>query len=117
MNFDLKRPCKDCPFRTDVIPYLRPSRAREITDSLIRQQGTFSCHKTNDFGGDDGEAIETSKTQHCAGATIMLEKLGRPNQLMRIAERLGVYDRKKLDMAAPVYDTPAKMIAAQRRRG
>lgn len=117
MNFDLKRPCKDCPFRTDVKPYLTASRAREITDAITRQQATFSCHKTNQLvDGDDGEneVLETGKSQHCAGALIMLERLERPNQMMRIAERLGMYDASKLDMDAPVFDSPRAMVAAQR---
>lgn len=39
---------------------------------------------------------------HCAGALIFLEKRNRPNQMMRIAERTGSYDRRTLDMKAPV---------------
>ena len=42
---------------------------------------------------------------------ILLEKIERPNQLMRIMERLGFYDREKLDMTAPVFDTPKEFIA------
>ena len=53
--------------------------------------------------------VETARTQHCAGALILLEKLHHPSQLMRIFERLDGYDRSKLDMAAPVYDTFAAM--------
>jgi hypothetical protein len=30
MNFDLVRPCGDCPFRSDKRAYLRPERVREI---------------------------------------------------------------------------------------
>lgn len=118
MNFDLVRPCKDCPFRSDVRAYLSKRRVREIIDAITRQQGTFSCHKTNEFGEDENgnsRTIETSKTQHCAGALIMLERLERPNQMMRISERLGFYDRTKLDMDAPVFNSPKEMIAAQPR--
>lgn len=42
-------------------------------------------------------------------------RLQRPNQLMRIAERIGHYRPDRLDMKAPVFDTPKAMIAAQRR--
>lgn len=115
MNFDLTAPCKDCPFRSDVRPYLNKHRVREIIASITVQQGTFSCHKTNEHD-DEGEAIETGKSQHCAGAAILLERMGRPNQMMRIAERLGMYDHTKLKMDSPVFDTPAKMIAAQPSR-
>jgi hypothetical protein len=34
---------------------------------------------------------------------------------MRIAERLRFYDRRKLRMDAPVFDTPAAMIAHYRK--
>ena len=54
---------------------------------------------------------------HCAGALILLEKLNLPSQMMRIAERLGMYDRRKLDMLAPVFDSFVAMIKAQPSRG
>lgn len=107
MKFDLVSPCKECPFRTDVEPYLLPERAEEICDALERGQ-TFSCHKTNDYSGED--VRETSDSQHCAGALIMLEKMEMPNQMMRIAERLRIYDRTKLRMDAPVYANSGEMI-------
>jgi hypothetical protein len=33
---------------------------------------------------------------------IYLEKRQQPHQMMRIAERLGLYDYRQLDMQAPV---------------
>lgn len=48
------------------------------------------------------------------GALILLEKMRRPSQMMRIAARLGIYDRSKLDMRAPVYATFAAMREAQK---
>lgn len=117
MKFDLPRPCKNCPFRSDIKGYLTKKRVREIIDGITREQATFSCHKSNDFEtGEDGwsETVETSKTQHCAGALIFLERLDRPNQMMRIAERLGMYNRSKLDMDSPVH-TARSMVTAQPR--
>ena len=114
MNFDLKTPCKDCPFRTDVRGYLTAARAREIIDAITRQQQTFACHKTVQHD-EDGEHIPRTKEQHCAGATILLERLNLPNQMMRIAERLGFYDRSKVDMDAPVFRTAAAMIAHMKK--
>ena len=113
MKFDLRRPCADCPFRTDVRPYLTAARVREIVHSITRLQQTFSCHKLNDFD-DEGEVVEGPRSQHCAGALVFLERLGRPNQMMRIAERLGAYDHTQLDMDSPVYLTGAAMAKAQR---
>lgn len=114
MNFDLKTPCKDCPFRTDVRGYITASRAREIIDAITSQQKTFACHKTTKHD-DDGEHIPRDKEQHCAGATIFLERMDAPNQMMRIAERIGFYDRRKLDMAAPVFKTASAMISHMRK--
>jgi hypothetical protein len=45
----------------------------------------------------------------------MLEKQGLPNQMMRIAERLRYYDRSKLRMDSPVFESPAAMIAHYRK--
>lgn len=112
MEYKLTSPCKDCPFRSDVKPYLTLARAAEIA-SAVASGATFSCHKHNEFDDED-EVVK--ENQHCAGAMIMLEKMEQPNQMMRIAERLGMYDMRKLDMKAPVYDTPDDMIEAHRRK-
>lgn len=116
MTFDMTTPCPKCPFRTDVTPYLTPARAREISTSLVQRQESFPCHQTTEHD-DDGECIRNpEKEKHCAGAMIMLEHMNKPNQMMRIAERIGFYDRFKLKMDAPVFATAAAFIAAQRSR-
>lgn len=111
--FGLTSPCSNCPFRSDGagIP-LRRARVREIDRALIRH--TFSCHKTTGHD-DDGEPVDLPTTMHCAGALILLEKIERPSQMMRIGERLGIYDRHKLNMQAPVYPSFQAMEAAQRQ--
>lgn len=109
MKFDLKQPCNNCPFRTDVDFYLDDHRVQEICDSITRNQQTFACHKTTRFD-DDGETVPHKKEQHCAGALIMLEHMNQPNQMMRIAERCGFYDRNKLDMDALVFEHTDEMI-------
>jgi hypothetical protein len=119
MNFTMKKPCADCPFRSDKVFPLHPDRARSILDGLL-SGGTFSCHKTVDYDrGDEDDEMEdddchipSAEEQHCAGATILLEKLNRPNQMMRISERLGFYDRTKLDMEAPIYEDDDEMVEA-----
>lgn len=115
MKFEMKQPCPKCPFRSDIRAYLRPERAREIADGLTRQQATFACHQTTEHD-DDGEYIPGSEEQHCAGALIVLEKMNRPNQMMRWMERIGGYDRRKLKMDAPVFATMREFIAAQPKR-
>jgi hypothetical protein len=115
-RYGLTSPCSNCPFRSDVPPYLRKARVTEIERSL--EQSEFLCHKTVQHHEDEhGEVwdADTSQSAHCAGALILLEKLGRPSQMMRIAERLGMYDASKLDMSAPVYPSFSAMRKAQRR--
>ena len=126
MKHTMTKPCDNCPFRTDVKPYLRPERAEEIVESLYAQQ-SFPCHKTTKSDEDGlaarallvlgeeeecGVRVATEEWQQCAGAMIMLEKMGRSTQMMRICERFGAYDHKKLDMGAPVYDDGEEMIEA-----
>lgn len=108
-------PCKECPFRNDIRPYLTVPRVIEIAASL-EADGSFPCHKTTVDVEDDedgeGRRIATADSEHCAGAMIVLEKMERPNQIMRIMERIGGYDRRKLNMDAPVYDSLEDWIAA-----
>lgn len=111
MNFSLKRPCAKCPFRTDVHPYLPPERADEILTAITVQDATFACHETTEFD-EEGEHCSSSDEQHCAGALILLERMEQPNQMMRIAERIGMYDRTKLHMDAPVYEDDDHMLCA-----
>lgn len=115
--FNLVRPCKKCPFRTDIEPYLRPGRIREIANSMVVYDGWFPCHETteSDDESDDGSNYTTSKSQHCAGAAIILMKMDAPNQMMRISMRIGMFDPEKLDMDAPVFDTFDEAERAQRR--
>ena len=113
MHFSMTKPCHNCPFREDVTFYLDPRRARDILHAILEEDQTFTCHNTLDCTQEDGEgdALATGHEQHCAGALILAERLERPNQMMRIAERLGLYHRHKLDMDAPVFTTPKAMLA------
>ncbi len=109
MKYTKTAPCDNCPFRSDKPFHLGRGRVREIQAGL--QRGDFPCHKTTvDSGSDDGDRISTEESLHCAGALILLEKLEQPSQMMRICERVGLYDRTKLKMASPVYDTWEAMV-------
>lgn len=104
MTHRLTTPCANCPFRTDRHFPLSAERAAEIADNL-RGGGDFPCHKTLDYD-ENGEAdINGPRAQRCAGMLIVMEKSGVPNRIIQIAQRLGLYDPEKLDMAAPVYPT------------
>lgn len=94
MNFGMKTPCKECPFRPDSITHktLSEGRLDDIVET-IRDEGTFQCHKS---------IPDEVESQHCAGALIFLERENNPNQMMRIAERLRYYDPRALDMDADI---------------
>jgi hypothetical protein len=109
--YGMMTPCENCPFRSDVQPYIHPTRVREIERSLIRSE--FPCHKTTTHD-EEGEQVRSGEEMHCAGALILMEKEGRSSQMMRISERLGMYDSRKLDMGAPVYDSFDAMFEAHR---
>lgn len=105
MKMELKKPCLNCPFRTDIKPYLTEGRVLEIEHELVENQKHFICHKTlPKFGARNG------REQHCAGALIILEKMNKPNQMMRWYERVKLYDRNKLDMNSPVYSSFKQLI-------
>ena len=94
MNYTMTTPCDACP-------YLIGSGF--TWESLqAHASGQFACHKTCELSDGSGVYEAKKKALHCAGALIMLEKMGRPHQMMRICERLGMYDSSKMNMAAPV---------------
>lgn len=94
--FDLKRPCKDCPWRTDIAPYLSAERVAEIVQAMA-----FQCHKTVDYSDDHPRQGE--KPQQCAGLMLMLHRSGRANTIMQVGERLGAFSPCELDASSPVY--------------
>lgn len=98
MKFDLKKPCVDCPFvpGSSTNTTLSEGRIEGIVYDISHNDMSFTCHKTLDLPSPD--------QQHCAGAMIYLEKQNNPNQVMRIAERFGVYDRTKLKMKTKIIE-------------
>lgn len=109
----MTHPCKSCPFRSDIRPFLRRDRAAEIADSLLLFDQSFPCHKTTEHD-DDGEYVPDREGEHhCAGAMILLWHLKRPNQWMRIAMRLRLFDPEHLAMDAPVFRDDQAFIDAQ----
>lgn len=117
MHFDLKRPCKDCPFRKDVVGYLKKGRAQEILDAILREDQTFTCHKTitgERIEDESGEPIAYApgvKDQHCAGALIMEKRYGWPNRMPRIAISFGLFDPDALRDEEVVFESESAMVA------
>jgi hypothetical protein len=113
--FDLKRPCKTCPFRVG-----HGSRFRLYPERLekIRRASAFQCHNTVEYEDDEDEPsiIEgedfdeqwrpiknMERAQQCAGLMAVLTRQGEPNQIMQVAERLGQLDTATLDPKAEAY--------------
>jgi hypothetical protein len=106
-GYDLVRPCPRCPFRANIEAYITGKRAEEIADGL-RMGGEFYCHETVHYDSEETDEEMDFYTprgdeKHCAGALIVMENGGEPSQMMRITERLGLYDASKLDRDSPVY--------------
>ena len=93
-------------------PFLARDRAQEIADAL-HADASFHGHRTLDYNNED----VTNTFKHCAPALIVLEREERPNQMMRIGERLGFYDRTALVMDSPVPDTLDDLVAAHNNPG
>lgn len=112
VDFKLKKPCSNCPFRTDVEPYLNRSRAKHICAALER--GTFSCHKTVKYSDDYEEGYAPSEgEQFCAGALAMMKKSESWGQMARIAIKLRILDPNLIDGDAPVFESYKAFIDAQ----
>jgi hypothetical protein len=76
MDDFMKQPCKECPFRRDVKPFLHPDRATEIAYATQNRFGSFICHKTLE-DGEDGESLEiTEDSMECAGFLTLRAQCG-----------------------------------------
>lgn len=102
MKYAMTQPCDACPFLDT------PNNRRGFTLRRLQEfasAGTFPCHKTAETVEDEDGHSEFRATEDsvvCAGMLIFNEKRDQPNQMMRISERLGMYDRRKLNMKADV---------------
>ena len=94
MNYSRNTPCSDCPFLIGTEHTYTDERLAEFAS------GQFPCHKTAKLI--NYTFLTVNKSQHCAGALIYNEKRKQSHQMMRIAERLGKYDYRSLNMEAPV---------------
>jgi hypothetical protein len=111
MKYTMTTPCHWCPF----------VRHSGFTFERLQEHasGEFACHKTCtlvDHDDGDGTVYTASKKSlHCAGALIFLLKQGESTQMMRIAQRLKLFDPSKLDMEANVGNGPADYLVERPR--
>lgn len=66
----MKKPCKHCPYRNDVKPFLTPERGEELAYFAQNKYNSFPCHQTTEYN-DDSEygdtRVETVNSKTCAG--------------------------------------------------
>lgn len=110
MRFDLKRPCKACPFRTDRPGYLDPERAAEIATSLMDDDYSwFGCHETT-IADDNGDLHCGDETQHCQGALQFLLGTTGLNIASRIAVLTGELKLDEVDRSVPVANSKKAFV-------
>lgn len=88
-------PCKDCPFRRDVLGggrYLTAARADDIVKTL-RQGVGFLCHETvkGPGRGKVPGSYGWDQRLQCAGAAVLIEKEGRTTLPMLLAKGLDLW--------------------------
>ena len=119
IQFDLKTPCKNCPFRNDAtrLVFACEDRAKRIEEGAYR--AGFPCHlsakhvEQTEFR--DSAFVFGEKTQHCAGYIIMQLKMGN-GAWPGIGNDEDLYDRlcDQVDFGAPVFDTEEEFFDANR---
>lgn len=74
----MKVPCKHCPFRSDVKPFLHPERAEQLAYSAENPYNSFPCHKTTEYDEDseDGDMYITEDSKECAGFLTLRAQCG-----------------------------------------
>jgi hypothetical protein len=107
---ELVEPCGNCPFLKVGAIELRAGRLAGIIRDFRDDNSDFLCHKHAHGEEDDdtGQYHRTGDDKMCAGAMIYRFKLGRPSQMMRISERLGMLNAERLMKSANKVIEPAK---------
>ena len=108
--FDMKRPCKSCPFRVGKGEAfaLDPDRLEGI-----RTAAAFQCHQSVDYSRfEDEDGRQGDRPQQCTGLMAILHREGTPNQIMQVAERFGALDPAQLDPRGEAYSSWHEALAA-----
>lgn len=112
MNFNLKKPCKDCPFlKSATKGWLGRERTEGIAQTLTSGKGTFSCHKTT--GATKGVINVPQENQsHCYGALVMLRNMNliEKSFILIAAEVLLGADLSKVKKSDKVFSNDKEFI-------
>ena len=118
MLFNLKEPCKHCPFRTDDtrITFSGRERAEQIEEGAYRNG--FPCHlsadcEENPRTGEEG-FVFGEQTQHCAGYLLLQLRDGGGTPWPGIGNDEDLADRiaQQLDWNAPVFESVEDFLEA-----
>jgi len=113
MSNQITKPCSQCPFVRGGIKLTRGRLYELASGAADDDRFMFHCHHTVDYEtDDDGEGVITKDSQLCAGAmAFTLKTMGHPNQIMRIAERLGTLDLDAVEaQGRDTYDNIDEMV-------
>jgi len=98
--FNLKTPCKDCPFVKDSLTNetLHENRLKDIVHDL-ENNGHFFCHKTIDYTkGEHGEKFKPKQgNELCAGSLLYMKREGIDTQYLKVMRAMDQYDDSKLE--------------------
>lgn len=74
----MDKPCKHCPFRNDVKPFLHPDRAAELAYAASNPYIDFPCHKTTEpnYDSEEGEMLRVNTSKECAGFLTLRAQSG-----------------------------------------
>lgn len=122
-EFDMIRPCTNCPFRTDetAIRFATREVAAEIEESAYRNG--FPCHVTAEHREADQYGYRPAgfyfgrDTQHCVGYIILQLKSGHgiPWPGINNDEALVEELAQRVDWDAPVFDDVDEFLDANPR--
>lgn len=118
MLFNLKTPCRNCPFRNDNtrITFRGRERAEEIEESAYRNG--FPCHLSAEVNEDPMTGAESfgpgETTQHCAGYILVQLHQGGGLAWPGIDndEKLADQLAERLDLDAPVFESVEEFLSA-----
>lgn len=116
-RYDLKTPCKNCPFRRDEtrIRFRGRERAEEIEEHAYRNG--FPCHLSAELvEGEDGmdEYLMADGSQHCIGFIIMKILEGMESCWPGVGNDEDLVEEmaQKVNLNAPVFETTEEFLNA-----
>ena len=94
LEWDLKGPCSDCPFRRDAPDHEGVAKAVVgYYETMENHKFAHTCHKTDNRPVCDGPRNHDGPVQHCGGALLFVAKADVPFQRpMMLAAEAGKLD-------------------------